>query len=118
MRAVWRTCGGRIVRLHGNGTDLPHCVLHLLPVPNQFAGKTILRARRETVLRGGLFEHAGKVFGLHDSHLGAYSAGDRQALSSGVLLLRGVRQESRRRAIYGRRHQPEPLHRGFPQVST
>lgn len=107
---MWRTSGGRIVRMHCHGADIPYSVLHLLPVPNQFAGKTFLCAGRETVLRGGLFEYVGKVFGLHDADSGAHSQSHWQTLSSWLFLLCGLQKESRRRAVYRGRHQPESLH--------
>lgn len=68
------------------------------------------------MLRRGLLEHTGKVFGLHDSDSGAYLASHWQAISSGMFLLCGLPQESGRCTIYRGRHQPEPLHRRFPQV--
>lgn len=47
--------GGREQRLHSHGSDLPHEVLHMSAMRDQFAREAVLFARRKSVLRGGLF---------------------------------------------------------------
>jgi hypothetical protein len=115
MRAQSR---GRRNRMLGDGQGLSYKLLLLLCMQGQSTGKTLLLARGQTLLRGGLSQYSGKVLRLHQTDTGSNIESYWQTVSSLMLHLRRLWTELGRYTVHRGCYESNTLYSVFPQVSS